>query len=66
MGLSRLTTVSELSKTLGVSVKTVRKWITKESLPHMRISGSIWLYQEKVEKWMQERELILVRKRSAK
>ena len=66
MGLSRLTTVSDLAETLGVSAKTVRKWAAKESLPHIRIGGSIWFNQEKVEEWLQGRELTLVRKRSAK
>jgi excisionase family DNA binding protein len=58
MGLSRLTTVSDLAKALGVSAKTVRKWVAKRGLPHIRDGSSIWLRPEAVEAWLAEHTIV--------
>jgi excisionase family DNA binding protein len=51
-------TVTGLAVILGISPKTIRKWIDKHGLPFTRAGSSIWLDPEATAKWWEEHTLV--------
>jgi excisionase family DNA binding protein len=45
-------TVQQLAGRLGLSAKTVRKWITKYGLPYTKVGSSYWLDPHSVAEWL--------------
>ena len=58
MGFSKLITIEQLAKSLGVSRKTVLKWLHQYDLSHVKIGGSYWLRPEAVEAWLTEHTIV--------
>ena len=58
MALPRLLTISAMAGELGVSGKTIRKWIAKYGLPHIKKAGSYWLPADEVEKWLKAETMV--------
>jgi len=45
-------TVQQLAEWLGLSAKTVRKWINKYGLPYTKVGSSYWLDPHSVAEWL--------------
>ena len=46
---------SEAAQALGVSERTLRKWMRDEGLPYVRVSGVVLIPRAQLEKWMADR-----------
>jgi excisionase family DNA binding protein len=46
---------SEAAHALGVSDRTLRKWMRDEGLPYARVGGAVLIPRAQLEKWMAER-----------
>jgi excisionase family DNA binding protein len=46
---------AEVVETLGVSTRTLRKWMRDEGLPFMRVDAVILIPRDGLERWMAER-----------
>ncbi len=47
--------VREAAEALGISEKTLRKWMRDEDLPFFRLEGSVRIPTGELERWMAER-----------
>ena len=45
-------TVDELAAEVGVSVRTVRRWLAETDIPHRRVGGVIRFVFAEVDTWM--------------
>ena len=45
----------EAAEALGVSQRTLRKWMRDEGLPYFRVDGAVCLPTAELERWMVER-----------
>ena len=45
----------EAAAALGVSQRTLRKWMRDEGLPYFRVDGAVRLPTAELERWMLER-----------
>jgi excisionase family DNA binding protein len=45
----------EAAEALGVSERTLRKWMRDEGLPYFRVDGAVLLPRAELERWMLER-----------
>ncbi len=45
----------EAARALGVSDRTLRKWMRDEGLPYLRVGGAVLIPRAQLEKWMAER-----------
>ena len=45
----------EAAEALGVSERTLRKWMRDEGLPYFRVDGAVCLPTAELERWMLER-----------
>jgi len=45
----------EAAETLGISERTLRKWMRDERLPYFRVDGAVCLPTAELERWMLER-----------
>jgi excisionase family DNA binding protein len=45
----------EAAEALGISERTLRKWMRDEGLPYFRVDGAVCLPTAEVEQWMLER-----------
>ena len=45
----------EAAESLGVSQRTLRKWMRDEGLPHLRVAGAVLLPVGGIEAWLAER-----------
>ena len=45
----------EVAKALGISDRTLRKWMRDEGLPSFRVGDSVFIPSADLQHWMQER-----------
>lgn len=48
-------TVAELAEKVGVSMRTVQRWIAETDIPHRRVGGIIRFKLAEVDEWMDAR-----------
>lgn len=51
-------TVTDVAVILGISQKTVRRWIHTQQLPFTRAGSSIWLDPETTAKWWEDHTMV--------
>jgi len=57
--LPRLLSVEDVAVALGVSQKTIRRWIEKEALPHHRLGGLIRIAEVDLRTFLAMRRQVL-------
>ncbi len=45
----------EAAEAVGVSEKTLRKWMREDALPYLRVDGVVLIPCSSLERWMEER-----------
>ncbi|MFQ5834579.1 MAG: helix-turn-helix domain-containing protein [bacterium] len=53
--MEELLTIQELSKILKISPKTIYRLVHEDSIPHLKIGGSIRFNQRQIEVWLQRK-----------
>jgi excisionase family DNA binding protein len=56
-------TVQQVADRLGLSAKTVRKWINKYGLPHTKVGSSYWLDPHSVAEWLRGHTVVRISQR---
>jgi excisionase family DNA binding protein len=46
---------AEVARALGISERTLRKWMREEALPFMRLDGVVLIPRGELERWMEAR-----------
>ena len=49
--------VKEIAELLGISEKTVRKYVWKRTIPYLKIGGHVRFDIDKINAWLEQREV---------
>jgi|LSQX01.3.fsa_nt_gb excisionase family DNA binding protein len=49
--------VTEIAELLGISEKTVRKYVWQKTIPYLKIGGHVRFDIDKIHAWLEQREV---------
>jgi len=49
--------VTEIAEILGISEKTVRKYVWQKTIPYLKIGGHVRFDIDKIHAWLEQREV---------
>lgn len=55
--MKRLISVPELSEMIGVKVSTLYEWVSKKSIPYVKVGRLTKFDEAKIDKWIVERSV---------
>lgn len=53
----KLLTVEELADAIGITPKTIRNWVSRREIPHVKIGGKTRFRKGSIEAWLSRKEM---------
>ncbi len=53
--------VQQAAEYLGLSEYTLREWVRKRKIPHLKVNGSLRFRKSKLDRWLDHHEVILLK-----